>query len=76
MDISKLSDLAKAIQNQERISAPSNVSKSVPVSATINGAVIPNGAVPVTESAHLVCDSADNMPEGSRILSHSTKDQN
>lgn len=66
-----ISDLAKAIQNNERISAPSDVSKSVPSSATINGVVIPKGAVPMMEGTRFVCDSADSMPEGSRILRHS-----
>ena len=70
---SKLSDLAKAIKNQQRIPAPYNVSKSVPASATstINGVVIPKGAVPVMESRHLSCDSKDKKPKGSHVVKYS-----
>lgn len=62
MENEQLSDLARAVLGYERITASTDVSKGA-ISST-NTVSVPKGAVPITEGAQMVCDSADNLPKG------------
>lgn len=57
MENEQLSDLARAVLSNKIITASTDVSKGAISS-------IPKGAVPITEGAQMVCDSADNLPKG------------
>lgn len=62
MGTEQLSDLARAVLGNERITPSTDVSKNA--ITAINTVSVPKGAVPITEGAQMVCDSVDNLPEG------------
>lgn len=67
----QISDLAKAILAGDRITPTTGVFQGESSSAT--GTVIPKGAVPITEGAQIIWNTAENqsIPLGSKTVNFS-----
>lgn len=75
MSDNQISDLAKAILAGDRITPTTGVPQSG--SSTVNGTVIPKGAVPITEGAQIIWSTAENqsIPQGGKTVNFSKDEE-
>lgn len=73
MENEQMSDLAKAIRAGERITPATGIIQTS--AAPTNGTSVPKGALPITEGARMVCDSADKLPKGAVRVNFSEEEK-